>query len=40
MLPEYGVTEIYCMVDDFCKEIVLQQKKIKNTIYKFQNINL
>ncbi len=27
MFPEFKVTEIYCMADDFCKEFELQQKK-------------
>lgn len=27
MFPESGVTEIYCMADDFCKEFAVQQEK-------------
>lgn len=27
MFPESGVTEIYCMADDFCKEFAAQQEK-------------
>ena len=27
MFPESGVTETYCMTDDFCKEFTLQQGK-------------
>ena len=28
MFPESKVTEIYCMADDFCKELTFQQEKI------------
>ncbi len=28
MFPESKITEIYCMVDDFCKEFTSQQEKI------------
>ena len=27
MFPESKITEIYCMVDDFCKEFTFQQEK-------------
>lgn len=27
MFSEAKVTEIYCLADDFCKELALQQKK-------------
>ncbi len=27
MFPEFKVTEIYCIADDFCKEFTLQQAK-------------
>ncbi len=27
MFPEYKVTEIYCMADDFCKEFTFLQEK-------------
>ncbi len=27
MFPEFKVTEIYCMADDFCNEFILQQEK-------------
>ena len=38
MFPEFKVTEIYCMADDFCKEFTLQQAKYmiedKNTRHR------
>lgn len=39
MFPESKITEIYCMVDDFCKEFALQQKihMIKDKKTKHRN---
>ena len=39
MFLEAKVTEIYCMADDFCKEITLQQEKymVENTTHKHRH---
>lgn len=39
MFPNFKVTEIYCIVDDFCKEFTLQQEKymIEDKETKYRN---
>lgn len=39
MFPRAKVTEIYCIVDDFCKEFTLQQEKymVEDKKTKHQN---
>ena len=39
MLPNFKVTEIYCIVDDFYKEFTLQQEKymIEDKETKYRN---
>ena len=40
MFPEFKVTEIYCIADDFCKEFALQQEKYMTLIPQHFDLTL